>query len=464
LVKDRSTEDEKQNNFDLHRDNLSRNKLNDAELNLLFISDTLQQEVDESHVLVGESLDGDGTVVNELSGDNRKALVELLFSRPYGSLCSKSLNLFYIQKHLGKTAAELARNIPLLLFELRSEIHENESKNKKFMIISGKDAMVVPNQLPAKKDITDALQSRSTSLILGWMLRATTMPVSSETQFFSNLCQSWTAFYAETSNDEVAKWAIDLVAIVPSYLVAFVLKLWLSNVVSTVLGGVDFSYCQEFLVRWISSLRGNKRDEAMQAIYRLLEDHNSAPFNVLLEWISSPASLIEPAEESVKIFTDPHKKNSANDLTVEEITQDLEGSSIGKENVETSVVAEIKKLHVEDADNENFCENLINTIYHSEDVQASFSGSFKNAVDLLSQMNSRDVHFVLEVIQNAADNEYPPSVQPTLIIELNKNDVTVKCNEVGFVEKNVRAICSVGKSHKKKTIGFIGHKGIGYVV
>jgi hypothetical protein len=116
---------------------------------------------------------------------------------------------------------------------------------------------------------------------------------------------------------------------------------------------------------------------------------------------------------------------------------------------------------LQDANNETFCKELISSIYNSKDAQSSFSGALKNTLDLLSEMNSRDVHFVLEVVQNAADNKYSPLVQPTLVIELHKSNVTIKCNEVGFVEENVRAICSVGESHKKQRIGFIGKKGIG---
>lgn len=41
----------------------------------------------------------------------------------------------------------------------------------------------------------------------------------------------------------------------------------------------------------------------------------------------------------------------------------------------------------------------------------------------------------------------------------------IDCNEVGFLKKNVKAICSIGQSAKKaadRTKGYIGEKGIGF--
>jgi len=114
-----------------------------------------------------------------------------------------------------------------------------------------------------------------------------------------------------------------------------------------------------------------------------------------------------------------------------------------------------------DEANTRHCKQLVEQIFSSPDVQNSFDGSLKEALSLLSKMNSRDVHFVLEVIQNAADSTFPEGVLPTLLIQLESKKVVVKTNEIGFTKENVKAITAVGKSHKKNVVGFIGHKGIG---
>jgi len=87
---------------------------------------------------------------------------------------------------------------------------------------------------------------------------------------------------------------------------------------------------------------------------------------------------------------------------------------------------------------------------------------------------SDDTHFFYELIQNAQDNSYEKGIVPNLKFILLDYDPTnsegtsgclcVVNNEVGFLEENIRSICSVGKStkKKKKIEGFIGEKGIGF--
>lgn len=85
---------------------------------------------------------------------------------------------------------------------------------------------------------------------------------------------------------------------------------------------------------------------------------------------------------------------------------------------------------------------------------------------LSQELYSRDTHFVLELIQNADDNSYDLDTStdhPTVQFVLHKDCVCVLNNEVGFSEKNIRAICDVGKSTKDPSrSGYIGQKGIGF--
>ena len=89
---------------------------------------------------------------------------------------------------------------------------------------------------------------------------------------------------------------------------------------------------------------------------------------------------------------------------------------------------------------------------------------------LSKELYSKDTHFVLELIQNADDNSYDVSVLsagpvrvPALMFIIGASSVTVLNNEVGFSERNVRAICDVGRSTKgAHHSGYIGQKGIGF--
>jgi hypothetical protein len=88
-----------------------------------------------------------------------------------------------------------------------------------------------------------------------------------------------------------------------------------------------------------------------------------------------------------------------------------------------------------------------------------------NALRLLAaDLYASDTHFLLELIQNADDNSYPPQIVPTVCIGLAVGELIFFNNELGFTEQNVRALCGVGKSTKakNKSSGFIGEKGIGF--
>ncbi|KAJ6590013.1 hypothetical protein DFH09DRAFT_1074494 [Mycena vulgaris] len=83
---------------------------------------------------------------------------------------------------------------------------------------------------------------------------------------------------------------------------------------------------------------------------------------------------------------------------------------------------------------------------------------------LAEELYSSESHFVLELVQNADDNTYGSNVTPTLNItlDLGANNLVVTCNENGFKEDQVRAICKIGASTKKHQTGYIGEKGIGF--
>lgn len=77
-------------------------------------------------------------------------------------------------------------------------------------------------------------------------------------------------------------------------------------------------------------------------------------------------------------------------------------------------------------------------------------------------LNSKESHFLLELVQNADDNHYAPGDEPALTFRLNPQELAVSNNEIGFSPANVRALCSAGESSKKNKVGYIGEKGIGF--
>lgn len=84
---------------------------------------------------------------------------------------------------------------------------------------------------------------------------------------------------------------------------------------------------------------------------------------------------------------------------------------------------------------------------------------------LSQQLYSTQTRFILELIQNADDNEYRNCTPTLSLIYRTDGHLWVGCNEVGFTGDNVRALCAIGGSTKsvdQGQRGYIGEKGIGF--
>ena len=80
---------------------------------------------------------------------------------------------------------------------------------------------------------------------------------------------------------------------------------------------------------------------------------------------------------------------------------------------------------------------------------------------LSKELYNTDMHFVLELIQNADDNQY--HTKPSLIFAIDSNVINIYNNESGFEEQHIQALCDIGQSTKGKHLqGYIGQKGIGF--
>ncbi|CAK9043953.1 Protein NO VEIN (Protein EMBRYO DEFECTIVE 2597) [Durusdinium trenchii] len=111
-------------------------------------------------------------------------------------------------------------------------------------------------------------------------------------------------------------------------------------------------------------------------------------------------------------------------------------------------------------------------------LQSTVQGAVKR---LSEDLYSGEAHFLLELLQNVDDCQYPEGEKPTLQLtyESRKDHfadftsfktssrvnglLVVEHNEAGFQENNVVAICDIDKSTKKaREKRFIGAKGIGF--
>ncbi|XP_042395852.1 uncharacterized protein LOC121986110 [Zingiber officinale] len=112
--------------------------------------------------------------------------------------------------------------------------------------------------------------------------------------------------------------------------------------------------------------------------------------------------------------------------------------------------------------------------YIGRDDKNPLAEDIHQAVLYLSEeLYSKDVHFLMELVQNAEDNKYAEGVTPSLEFLITSKDITATGakttlllfnNEIGFSPSNIDSICRIGKSTKKgkRHLGYIGEKGIGF--
>ena len=81
---------------------------------------------------------------------------------------------------------------------------------------------------------------------------------------------------------------------------------------------------------------------------------------------------------------------------------------------------------------------------------------------MAKNLYTSNARFVFELLQNADDNQYSEGRDPFVSFRLYHDRLVVDCNEQGFSEDNLRAICDIGRSSKASSQGYIGEKGIGF--
>lgn len=85
---------------------------------------------------------------------------------------------------------------------------------------------------------------------------------------------------------------------------------------------------------------------------------------------------------------------------------------------------------------------------------------------LAKNLYTSNARFVFELLQNAEDNHYTRAQdqgqRPYIDFHVFHDRLVIDCNEDGFTDRNLRAICDVGKSSKTGAQGYVGEKGIGF--
>ncbi|KAF4634009.1 hypothetical protein G7Y89_g4107 [Cudoniella acicularis] len=89
---------------------------------------------------------------------------------------------------------------------------------------------------------------------------------------------------------------------------------------------------------------------------------------------------------------------------------------------------------------------------------------YADLVELIARdLSSTKNRFILELIQNAEDCQFNRTNEiPSISFEVHPEKIVLETNEDGFIERDVRQMCSTRASWKRHQHGYVGEKGIGF--
>ncbi|XP_069113795.1 uncharacterized protein [Argopecten irradians] len=227
---------------------------------------------------------------------------------------------------------------------------------------------------------------------------------------------------------------------------------------------------QEFFGQ-VNQVEENSDDES--------EDESSSASSILSSDNEEEEEVEKETEASDDVVIVDEVSGEDTSDSVIDVTEKVVELEEAKEKEEDTSREEEENLSEEEKQ-ERRCHKIIDSIRRDEfgiGVELNEDGQrlmqvhqerLGRSLDRLSKdLYSKDTHFVLELVQNADDNTYPDTMTsdecPSVKFITRQDSIIVLNNESGFEEKNIRALCDVGKSTKgKHTFGYIGQKGIGF--
>ena len=390
------------------------------------------------------------------ASDATSQVIACLARMPMGASCLLGTSWTTLIRYQRLSLEHHKGNLPLFISQHAQDI-KKLAPDRRFFLISDTDAVPIPNELPGIHNIVEAIRFGDFYSIVSWFLKSETLVMSSQRAFYSNVQKAMEDLLKAESKDVRLIWQVGLDAAshLPAALGENFLHKWVNESTAEVLSGLSPESVQIALMDYIKSLEFSKAQHVLFSLGQIVE--SSTNFKFIREWMSTKSSLEFSFENHFDhgVESEGQSRNNGTALPIADaFVSSIQQSSAKIDFQEGHVVAF-------DEMDPGACKQFVDHVLESRGVKVSFEEGFQNLAELFTQMNSSDVHFVMELVQNAADTTYDSSVLPRLKLNLYGDRLQIQSNEVGFSQANVASICSVGKSTKKHSAGFIGQKGIG---
>ena len=159
----------------------------------------------------------------------------------------------------------------------------------------------------------------------------------------------------------------------------------------------------------------------------------------------------------------PHYHQSVVTKTVTEVKEIIKLDQNGEAALQEETVVSLTPIN--DSELDTIEQRVIEDIRRGRNygINNPVTNIVRKSVSVLSdELYENKFHFLFELLQNADDCSYAESTIPCINVNLTTDGIELLCNEVGFGEKNVRAICDINQSTKTANDASIGRKGIGF--
>ena len=410
-------------------------------------------------------------------------MIELLLQTPLGTSCGEFI-LWAEQQQSSVETPSIAEFI--LQHQSVLQSRRPAAEGVTFFVVPGTDDCVpLPQGIPSVEvsdRLVQALHTKQCSLAASYCMAAS-MTLIDETAVSSAVnaffLQSYESLGADAM-DRLSDLSLQLASTLPRTCRAgqcAVLRLCLKALAAA--GKINFDTAQHCV--WQAALRSGAAGLHLVRLLVSVGMAASVEFPVFAqcakEWSTNGVKIISQAirTPAVPVRADEslhfHRMSAARSTA--SATCDDCDVNVAETGSDAGTVCSFESAVVGLAESSNaqkaFVLRLLQEKYHYTQgglvrpAAASPEGrQLQQAMMLLSAtLYSSQVHFVMELIQNADDNSYLPGVTPTIRLELFPHAVVVYNNEQGFTEKDVEAICDVGGSTKANKSGYIGQKGIG---
>lgn len=394
-------------------------------------------------------------------------MLNMLVVVPYGDSCAESClwnEVWQQVSHEGNGCTETTTTLLEFIVSNAEDLKQRRPHTKYYCYdLCTDDCIPVPTQLPSLSEMEQALKEGSFLLLGAWCVSAA-VGCFDQAEFQDTLNNLFLKIFeigGIGGHDQLLRYALDVSLGLPKEIQHIAVKMCIEGVALSSKIPMSAVYCS-LMDRLIcgslyASLHECNRRMKQLAVMSCANAEMSELRSYLPRLIKT-AFVVAPPQ----LKSDPNASGAGSDHPSLNLGRDQSNNIIAADTpagIQTDVVGSVESSEVSPR---AAVINLLQTDFIATRGTPAEKKLQSVLEKIAGDLYSSNVHFVMELIQNADDNSYQEGVKASLHFELYPHAVVVYNNERGFNEDNMKALCNVSASTKVGQPGYIGQKGIGF--